>query len=374
MTHFNNDVLWNQRPWPALAAVHQSQECDVCVIGLGASGLTAINHLAAAGKRVIGVDAHMCGGGAAGSNGGFILAGIAAFHHDAVTQLGPQLATALYQQTVAEIALLAQHEPLFRHTGSLRIACDADELADCEAQYTRMRQDGLAVEYYAGPEGQGLLFPHDGVFQPLERVRRLAQQALAAGATLYERSQVSHIARGAVHVGAYVIRAQHIIVAVDGALERLLPQLADEVRTTRLQMTGTVPDPNIQLTRPVYYRYGYDYWQQLPDQRIVIGGSRDRFAEHEWGYATGSSSLIQTDIERTLRTIVGSQAAIRHRWGASVAYRHNDIRPLVRQVMPDVWACGAYNGTGNIVGTLVTRLVADALYAPPSDALHAWLS
>ena len=374
MTHFNNDVLWNQHPWPALAAVHTSHECDVCVVGLGASGLTAINHLTNAGKRVIGVDAHMCGGGAAGSNGGFILAGIAAFHHDAVAQLGAPLATQLYQQTVAEIAHLAQHEPLFRQTGSLRIAGDAEELSDCEAQYTQMRQDGLAVEYYAGPEGQGLLFPHDGVFQPLARVRRLAQQAIAAGATLFERSRVTHIEPGVVHVGTYTIRAEHIIVAVDGALERVLPQLADEVRTTRLQMTGTVPDPKVQLSRPVYYRYGYDYWQQLPDHRIVIGGSRDRYADHEWGYATGPSSLIQTDIEHTLRTVVGSQAAISHRWGASVAYRNHDIRPLVRQVLPDVWACGAYNGTGNIVGTLVTRLVADALSAPPSDDLHAWLS
>ena len=37
-----------------------------------------------------------------------------------------------------------------------------------------MKQDGLPVELYNGPEGQGLLFPTDGVFQPLERARLMA--------------------------------------------------------------------------------------------------------------------------------------------------------------------------------------------------------
>lgn len=372
MAHFNNDVLWNTRPWSAFESLQHDERCDVCVIGLGASGLTAIQHLVAAGRRVVGIDAAMVGHGAAGSNGGFILAGIAAFHHDAVAQLGHARATTLYQQTVAEIKQLAHTDPSFRHTGSLRIASDATEYADCLAQYEMMRTDNLAVELYAGPEGQGLLFPDDGVFQPLERVRRLARTVSAAGAKLYERSRVTQVRTGEVNVGAHRIHAEHIIVAVDGALERIFPQLSNDVRTTRLQMIGTAPDHTRTLTRPIYYRYGYDYWQQLTDGRIVIGGSRDRHADAEWGFATGPSHAVQDDIEQTLRTVVGSHAPITHRWGASVAYRITDLRPLVREVLPRVWACGAYNGTGNVVGTIVNRLVADMIVHGHAPALSAW--
>jgi len=373
MAHFSNDVLWNNRPWRAFASLQHDVSCDVCVIGLGASGLTAVQHLVAAGRRVVGIDAHMVGHGAAGSNGGFILAGIAAFHHDAVAQLGHARATALYQQTVAEINHLAHTEPGFRRTGSLRIASDAEEYADCLAQYQIMRADGLPVERYAGPEGEGLLFPSDGGFQPLERVRRLATHAHTAGAHLYERSPVTAVHTGSVHVGAHCVHAEHVIVAVDGALERILPQLSSEVQTTRLQMIGTAPDAHCRLLRPVYYRYGYDYWQQLADGRIVIGGSRDRHADAEWGFATGPSHDVQHDIEHTLRTVVKSSAPVTHRWGASVAYRITDVRPLVREVMPRVWACGAYNGTGNIVGTIVNRLVAETIIHGHAEALRPWI-
>lgn len=372
MAHFSNDVLWNDRPWRAFASLQHDVACDVCVIGLGASGLSAIQHLVTAGLRVVGIDAHMVGHGAAGSNGGFILAGIAAFHHDAVAQLGNARATALYQQTLAEINNLAHTEPGFRQTGSLRIACDADEYADCLEQYRVMQADGLPVERYTGPEGEGLLFPGDGGFQPLARVRRLAQAAHSAGAHLYERSPVTAIRTGEIQVGNHRIHAEHCIVAVDGGLERIFPQLSDDIRTTRLQMIGTAPDPQSTLPRPVYYRYGYDYWQQLPDGRVVIGGSRDRHAGAEWGYATGPSPAVQHDIEATLRTVVRSRAPITHRWGASVAYRISDVRPIVREVLPRVWACGAYNGTGNVVGTIVTRLVADMILHGRADTLTPW--
>jgi len=39
-----------------------------------------------------------------------------------------------------------------------------------------MRADNLPVEWYKGPEGQGLFVPTDGVMNPLVRVRKLASQ------------------------------------------------------------------------------------------------------------------------------------------------------------------------------------------------------
>src|SRR5690349_3480877 len=57
---------------------------DLCVVGLGGSGLAAVCAALEAGATVAGVDAGPVGGGAAGRNGGFLLAGTARFHHDAV--------------------------------------------------------------------------------------------------------------------------------------------------------------------------------------------------------------------------------------------------------------------------------------------------
>ena len=64
-------------------------EADVCVVGLGGSGLSCVHELLRLGQRVIGIDAGTVGGGAAGRNGGFLLAGTAEFYHDTVAALGP---------------------------------------------------------------------------------------------------------------------------------------------------------------------------------------------------------------------------------------------------------------------------------------------
>ena len=91
--YHTNSVYWNSTPWPAGPSLQNPTHCDVCVIGLGASGLTALTSFNQHGVHAIGIDSGMVGAGAAGANGGFILAGIADFHHDAVTALGHERAT-----------------------------------------------------------------------------------------------------------------------------------------------------------------------------------------------------------------------------------------------------------------------------------------
>lgn len=367
-----NSVFWNSTPWASGPSVQQPIQCDVCVIGLGASGLSALTYLNQHGLHAVGVDAGMVGAGAAGANGGFILAGIADFHHDAVATLGHTRATRLYHRSIEEIAQLAAEEPSFEHRGSLRIASTQEEYTDCQQQYAVMRLDGLAVELYEGPEGQGLLVPTDGVFDPLARVRRMAYALRHAGVPLYERSRVMHIEPQLVIANNHRITCRHIIVAVDGNLELLLPQLTSVVKTTRLQMLATAPDTTVQFSRPVYYNYGFDYWQQRRDGSITMGGARDQHADAEWGHASYPTESVQHAIEHRLRTTVGSNALIRHRWGASVAYRLDDVRPFVGQVLPNVWACGGYSGTGNIIGTLCARDIATDIVTGNQHAIAGW--
>ena len=158
-----NVPVWDDEPWPALPALDADVEADVCVVGLGGSGLTCVGELRRRGARVVGLDAGPVGGGAAGRNGGFLLAGLAAFHHDAVAAIGRERARALYRLTIAEIERIAAETPeAVRRVGSLRIAASAEEAEDCARQRAAMEADGLPVEPYEGPEGRGLLIPTDG--------------------------------------------------------------------------------------------------------------------------------------------------------------------------------------------------------------------
>ena len=91
---------------------------DVCVVGLGGSGLAAVGAALEAGASVVGLDAGPIAGGAAGRNGGFLLAGAARFHHDAVAAWGRERAAGIYAESLVELdRLFAEVGPLARRVG-----------------------------------------------------------------------------------------------------------------------------------------------------------------------------------------------------------------------------------------------------------------
>ena len=352
-----------------LTALAGDAEADVCVVGLGGSGLSCIGELHRLGARVVGVDAATVGGGAAGRNGGFLLAGIAAFHHEASDAHGRERAVRAWRLTLEELERIAAETlDAVRRTGTLRIAIDEEELADCEAQLAMMREDGLPVERYEGWEGRGLLFPRDGSFQPMLRCRQLATRAIAEGARLFEQTRALSFDAEGVVTPAGRVRAPITIVTVDGGLERVIPELAGRVRTVRLQMIGTAPATDVRYERPVYSRYGLDYWQQLTDGRIALGGFRDVGGDDEWTHDSRPSEAVQRALEQCLRERVRTRAAITHRWAASVSYTPDGL-PVVEEVRPGVWATGAYNGTGNVVGALCGRAVAQLAVSGRTELL-----
>ena len=353
----DNIPVWDDAPWTPLPTLEGDVETDVCVVGLGGSGLSAVHELLTLGRRVAGLEAGSVAGGAAGRNGGFLLAGAAMFYHDAVRTLSRERAHKLYALTLAEMdRITAQTPEVVRRVGSLRIATDEAEWEDCLEQLRAMRMDGLDAELYNGPEGRGLLFPHDGAFQPLERCRALASQAYEAGAQLFEHSPALTFAGDQITTPNGQIRCKAVVVAVDGRLETLLPELAGQVRTARLQMLATAPTTEISLPRPVYLRGGYEYFQQLPDGRVTLGGFRDAGGDAEWESTGRPSDTVQGQLERFLRDDLGVSAPVTHRWAAPVGYTSG--LPVLEQVRPNLWAIGGYSGTGNVIGALLGRVAA----------------
>lgn len=372
MRHVTNRPRWDDHAWSPLPPLRQDAEAELVVVGLGGSGLSAISEALDLGvQSVIGVDAVDVAAGAAGRNGGLLLAGPVDFHHDAVAKLGVAKTCAITELTEQEMARIQIETPgVVRVTGSLRIAEDAEELEDCRKQFEAMRADGIPVEQYEGPEGKGLLFPRDGVMQPLRRARMLATSLRERGAQLYGGTAAGSIEPQRVRTEYGSITARHVIVCVDGKLESLFPELLAEVHTARLQMLATEPQAAVKYTRPVSTRYGYDYWQQLADGSVLLGGGRDKFASLEWTTDDLPDEQVQDYLTRTLRDTVGIDAAVTHRWAASVSFTDSGL-PVARELGGGVIVCGAYSGTGNLIGAVCGRGAAQlALTSDRSTLTH----
>ena len=364
---FRNTPVWDDGLWPGLPRLDRDLTADACVIGLGGSGLSCIDELLAMGRTVVGIDTADVAAGAAGRNGGFLLSGTADFHHDAVAALGRERAVRITELTLDEMQRIASQAPgTVRVTGSIRIAESDDELADCARQRDAMRADGFATDDYDGPMGRGLSIHGDASFQPLARCRALATTLCANGAQLFSRTAAQLFGDGTVRTASGRISCDQIFIAVDGRLEALLPELAGTVRTARLQMLATAPTRDVSVPCPVSARYGFDYWQQLPDGSLVLGGGRDRSMDSEWNADPTPSAVIQDYLTSVLRDKLKVSAPVTHRWGALVSYTSTGL-PVLGEIRPGVWAAGGYSGTGNIIGALAGRALARAAFGEQTE-------
>lgn len=384
-------VGWDRSPlvesWAGLPALAGTTYCDLCVVGLGASGLAAVRWAVEQGLSVVGLDAGRVAAGAAGRNGGFLLGGAARFHHQVVDQLGEALAVDIYRRTLTEIDRLADRlGGRVRRTGSLRLAglpgpsATDDELrertleqADCRRHLAALQRAGVRAEWYDGPLGRGVHLLDDAVVNPAERCL-LEATDLADRATLFENSPVRTVTAGAspqVTTADGTVSAQAVVVCVDGGLERVVPSLGSRVRSARLQMLATAPLSPI-FRGAVYCRWGYDYAQQTADGRLLIGGGRDLHAEQEWTGDSSDSPRPTVAVQRYLDQLVlrfapAGTATVVDRWAGLVAYTSDGL-PICELVSENVAAAGAYSGTGNVVGPLVARAAAAlAVGVPPVD-------
>jgi glycine/D-amino acid oxidase-like deaminating enzyme len=333
---------------------------DVAIVGAGVTGCSCALTLAEAGLRVRVHEARGVATGASGRNGGFALRGLATSYPKARERFGSDRAAGLWRFTERSLDRMESLAgDALRRVGSYRLA-DEEELEAVRAEYDALTQDGLAAEWvdelrapldslYRG----ALLHPRDGSLQPARWVRRLAGHAVAAGAEILEQSRVESLDD---------LEAEHVVLATDGYTGGLLPQLDAAIQPVRGQVIVTEPLDRDLYPRPHYARHGFDYWQQTPDGRLVLGGRRDKNLAAEFTNEEAVTESIQAELESFAAELLGEEARIEHRW-AGIFGATEDELPLVGAVpgRERLWVAAGYSGHGNVLGLACGELVAEAV-------------
>jgi glycine/D-amino acid oxidase-like deaminating enzyme len=370
---------WLDGPYEPRPPLEGDVEVEACVIGAGVAGLSCARRLAEHGIETVVLERDTVASGASGRNGGFLLAGVAAFYVDAQESYGQDYARSMYERTleaqeeIYELAARLGVADAVRRTGLLRVSSSEEEAEHVRRHVEALRADGFSGELLERDElppmlrksaWNACLTDHDGALQPARWIRALARAAEQAGARIHERTPVDPPVcapeEGPVATGSGSVRARHVIVASDGALPALIGDQAAGVRARRLHMVATEPLPERLIDRPVYARWGREYFQQALDGRVLAGGYSDLDAEASYTARDEGDPRIWERIERYLREDLGLQAPVTHRWVGTVGYSADGL-PFVGAVpeRPGLYAAGGYSGHGNVLGFLAGQQLAD---------------
>ncbi len=362
-----------------LPPLQGAARADVCVVGGGYTGLSAALHLAQRGLSVIVLEAHRVGFGASGRNGGQVGSGQRLDQDALEAAVGLDDAKKLWSfaQEAKDMVrgLIAQHDmPVRFHPGIAHACWTESEVRHAAAYADKLRRDyGYDQLEPLSRGGIGRLIP-SGVFaggemdrgaghvHPLNYAIGLARAAQAAGAVIHERSEVVTITHGAqpvVETAGGRVTCDHLILACNGYMGSLEPQVAARVMPINNFIVATEPlgdRAQEVLAEPVAVadtKFVVNYWRLSEDNRLLFGGGES------YGYRF--PDIVKTvrkpmlDIYPALRDV-----KIDHAWGGTLAITMTR-NPCFLRVAPNVLSASGYSGHGVALATLAGRILAEAV-------------
>lgn len=363
-------------------------ETDVAIIGGGVTGVAAALWLARGGLRAAVLESRAIAAGASGRNGGFLLSGTSESYGAAVARFGRDRARriwefstrnhALAREWVDALSSLGWRAGYAQH-GSLRIAASESELAEIESGLPLMVEDGIRAERVTRADLPaslrdayfgGVYYPTDGEVQPARFVTGIARLAANSGARIFENSAAIGIAHGdgrwTVQTPGGVVIASSVLLATNAWLPESGPLIDAEwlsqvITPTRGQMITTVPAAQGLFPCPCYADDGYQYWRQLPDGRLAVGGWRNMSFATEATSDETPAQEVQTHLDAFVHeTLKLPELEIDRRWAGIMAFSRDGL-PLVGRVPGSAAGCyisGGYTGHGNAYALYATQVIA----------------
>ncbi len=373
---------WWAQPTPSFQPLSSDLDTDVLVVGGGITGITLAYTLAEKGNSVGVLEAGHLAGEASGRNAGFLLAAPSEPYRERIEFWGREGARAVLQigrrshQRLRE--LIQRHDIAceYEQKGSLRLSRTSVESEDIRASLTELRHDGFPMREVAVADvvaehaceffDAAFEVPEDGQVQPVQLLHGIAVAAIEKGARIHAHSRVVHAKWQAglweVQANGHTARARTLVIATNAYTPSLVPSLSALIAPRRGQMVATAPLAERVTDKPVYAQYGYQYWRQTADGRLIIGGWRDVDFDAEAGFDTEPTPVIQAAIEKGLAQLVPGGATIEHRWAGTMGFAR-DGRPLVGwlDAAHHLAICAGFTGHGMGMAAGCTLDLADLL-------------
>lgn len=371
--------FWQRHDLGAFESPTGRLDTDIAIIGAGYTGSWLAWWLKSKGLSVVVLERGTPGIGASGRNGGLLLQGPAQLLGEAAREIDRDQALELWQRTRESFdwvrSIATRHAVDFHVTGSLYLGGDPGERANIEDTVGLMNDAGIPARIVPPAEQPlslqrlnhdlGAWVPDDAMIHPVKLIGALLTEAQALGVSVYANARVNHWdidQAGVILQGdGFSVHAQTVLVATNSEIPRPLAALLEPlIHPVRGQMLATAPTEPLDYDYPVYANYGFNYWHQRPDGRIVAGGFRDLDPTNEVGTALVLHDQIQARLDRLLADLLPRPVPVTDRWSGIMAMT-DDHRPYVGMINDRIGAAVGFNGHGSTVTPIAAKMLADAL-------------
>ncbi len=357
------------------------KQVAVAVVGGGIAGVSIAHALAGRGVDVALVERDTVASGASGKNDGQLLLEAAELYSRMSVSKGRAIARDVLRFKVESQDALERflegsglvEEVEWLRRGSYFLASTPSEAHELEESARLLVEDGFAAEWHdartacrridaAGFLG-GLFAPGDALVNPLRLTRAIARVAAAKGARIIEQCEVLEVRDDALVTRRGRLGAEIIVLATNAWTGELLRQ-PGWIWPIRGQILATSPLPMF-LDVGCSTNFGYEYWRQSKDGRLVAGGFRWTAEEEEKGTELRVHDAVQRRIEEYILALYRHRAPelrVEQRWCGIMGFSKDGL-PFLGPIpgRPTVWLAGGFTGYGMSLGFGFGESIAESI-------------
>ena len=368
--------------------------CDICVVGAGISGLSTAYWLNQEDPnlKIVILEKKQVGSGATSRNAGFITCGSVEHFNRMVSKHGEKTALEIWRFAEGNMNLLKskifnqnskQHS--FKQEGAFSLAAKDAELSELRQVAQLMSSHNIPVEEInadavskrLGATGfvGGIKYLKDGEVDPMELLSDIQKNV---NAEIIENAEVFRVDTGALGQRKVIsslvdVDCTLVVYCCNGYSQSLDNYFTDKIYPTRGQIMVLAPVKPF-MEGPCYANFYLDYFRQLKDGSLLVGGFRQLESDTEKGFSDHTTEKIQQALHDFVTTHLPqfTKSPVTHRWAGVMGFS-SDGEPMVGSLPTDnqIFFCGGFTGHGIGLAFNTGKALVDLIFDRP---IPDWLS
>jgi len=364
------------RVYPGL---EKDTSCDALVVGGGISGALLAHELSSRGIDTILADRRHVAFGSTSASTGLLQYEIDTPLEKLKRLVGTQRAERAYLlgvEAIDQLATSAGTECGFARRPSLMLARSNTQLAGLRREYLAREGAGLPVEWmnsidleneYGISRPGAIRSSNAAEVDPYRLTHRLLSRAAAAGARIFDRTELKRYLPEKRQIRAYTakglqVRARRIFFATGYETQEFLPREIVQISSTYAFVSEPVSDMNWWKDRTLLWETGkaYLYARTADETRILVGGADDDMQDAALRDARVESKCrkLVRDFRKLVPGAVDFEPAFA--WAGAFGHTKDGLAYIgVYDKFPGGYFALGYGGNGITFSQMAGRILAD---------------